>query len=256
MKNKIMIMAIAFMFLLAFAQNVNAEITLWKDTIVDYNKSIVRVHGYYQFMDESTDLIGRYKTIPVAIIYNWDDIPYNISQYYPQYINAQVDWCNFTVVHDSNQYSVLEGNLNSSAEAIFNDYITSASAGNSEQVFYLKHRDSLVIDFDCHYTNQDTLFIDSFTFGDFQTYFPAFTCKGCEETKLEELAKQIDYEEQNAYREISMYQKFQTVVKLNYNLWVFASWIIKIGLIFISLTLIFLVAYMFYGLLNSMARGK
>jgi hypothetical protein len=254
MNKNIIILMLGMIFLVVLASNVNADITFWRDVSLNHNDSIVRNHGYYQYVDDSKSFLGKFKSIPVSIIYFWQDIPYNISQYYPQYSNASIDWCNLTIVHDSNQYSVLEGNLNSSAEEILNIYLTANSSGNSQTVFNLKHQDSLVIDFDCHYTNPNTLYIDHILFGDWDTYYPAFSCTGCEETKLEELTNEITYNEEQAVKEVAIYEKIQRIVKLNYNIWLYGSWAIKIGLIFVAISLIFLVGYMFYSIIESMAR--
>lgn len=244
------------MIFLAFAQNASADITFWRDVSLNQNKSIVKLHGYYQFFDESESLTGKFKSIPIGISYFWQDIPYNISAVYPQYANAYVDWCNLTIIHDSNQYSVLEGNLNNSAEEIFNVYLTNNLSDSQQKIFDMKHQDSLVLDWDCHYTNSNTLYIDNILFADWDTFYPAFSCSGCEESKLEELANDIQFNEQQAEKEVQIYEKVQIFVKLVYNLWLYASWIIKIGLIFLALTLIFAMGYLFYSILNSMAGGK
>jgi hypothetical protein len=187
-------------------------------------------------------------------MYNWENIPYNISSYYPQYSNALVDWCNLTIIHGKYEYDS-DGNFINATDEIFTFDVTSTSAGNNLTTFFMKHRDSLSIRWVCHYTNPQTLFIDGMTFADWGTFFPAFSCSGCEDFKLEELAKDVEYQQVQAEKEISIYQKLQTIVGLNMTLWIIFEWIVKIGLILGTIGLIFLSGYFFYSLIMSLA-GK
>lgn len=253
MRNKIITLMLGMMLLIVLTANARADITFWRDISVDTNKSIVKAYGVYNFLDTSPDFLGKYKPIPIAIMYDWDNLPYNISTYYPEYPNAIVDYCNLSIVHYKNEYDS-DGNFNGTTLENFYFSVSSASAGQNMTAFYMKHRDTLSISWDCHYTNPDTLFIEGVLFADFGTFFPAFSCSGCEEFKLEELADEISFNTAQAEKEISMYQKLQNIVKLNYNLWLYASWIIKIGMIFGAISLIFIVGFLFYQMINSMAR--
>lgn len=250
MKNKFIILALAILIVLPM---VNAEVTLWKENIVNKNTSIMRTHGYYQFFDESKDLIGRSRPVPLAITWSWQDLPYNISTYYPQYANALVDWCNFTVVHGSYSYNSV-GEITGYTEITYNEQLQNVNSGMNISMFQLKHNDALIIDFDCHYTNPNTVFIDSTHFGDFGTWLPAYTCTGCEDSKLEELAKETEYNMQKAQKEILIYQKIQSVITINYTVWTYLNWILKIGLVIGAIFIIFGVAYFFYMLLSSLAK--
>lgn len=253
MKKQIILMAIALLMVFSIVQNVSADISFWRDIIIDKNTSVVRAIGVYNFQDNSKDFLGKYRPIPIAIMYDWDNIPYNISQYYPQYPNAYVDWCNLTISHDTNEYDS-DGNFNGTTTETFTYNVSNQVAGNNLTAVYMKHSDVLRIFWDCHYTNTETIFQDGVLFADWGTFFPAFTCNGCEDFKLEELSNEIKYNEANALKEIGIYEKFQSVVKLNFNMWLYGSWIIKIGLLLASLSLIFLVGYVFYSIVNSMAR--
>jgi hypothetical protein len=250
--NKSMMFAFGIMFLFIMMSNVSADITFWRDIFIDFNKSIVTSQGVYNFNDNSKDFQGKYNAIPIGIMYNWENIPYNISAYYPQYANALVDWCNLTIRHDKNDYDGL-GNTANITSDVFTFDVTSASAGNNLTTFFMKHRDSLSIRWDCHYTNPQTIFIEGVTFGDWGTFFPAFSCSGCEEFKLEELSKEIEFQQVQSEKEISIYQKFQSMVGLNMTLWMIFSWIVKIGLILGAIGLIFASAYFFYSLIMSLA---
>ena len=208
MKNKTKLYNILAIFALVIVlcnvHPVSAEVTLWRETIVDRNSSILRLHGYYQFYDDSKDLIGRTRPIPVGIMYSWDNLPYNISNYYPQYPNAVVDWCNLTINHGSYTYNSA-GEITNYQNIVYNEQIENRNASYNLTIFQLKHKDNLIIDLDCHYTNPDTVYIDGVTFADFSTWLPAFTCTGCEDTKLEELAKETDYNMQRATKEVDIY---------------------------------------------------
>jgi hypothetical protein len=252
MKKSITLFAITILSFFVLINHVSADISFWRDISLDYNNSIVTSYGVYNFIDESKEFLGKYRAIPIGIMYDWNTIPVNISQYYPQYQNALVDWCHLTISHDIYDYDD-EGNFINSSTEEFTFNATSIPLGNNLSVFFMKHRDSLRIRWDCHYTNPQTLFIDGVVFADWGTFFPAFSCSGCEEFKLEELAKEIEYQQVQAEKEISIYQKIQKIVGLNMTLWTIFSWIVKIGLILGSVGLIFLSGYFFYSLIMNLA---
>lgn len=253
MKNKILILfALALFISLTFA---SADIQLWRENIINTNTSIVRTHGYFQFQDDSTNLIGKSQSVPLAVQYFYQSLPYNISQTYPQYPNALVDWCNVTLTKNSFTYDSL-GNTATENQTVYNTILENVVTNSNITYFEFHHQDSLIVDIDCHYTNPDTLFIDNVLFTDFDNWFPAYRCTECGDSKLQVLADEIKYNQAQSEKEISIYQKIQTLIGYNFKLWYYANYLIRILLVISVIALIFAMAYFIYLLIESLGRGR
>ena len=262
MKNKLLTSMIGMIFLVTLlVLNVNmasAEVWTWTNTIFP-NESIVRYYAYYQIEDTSNDLITIQRPIPIQLISDVETLPYNISQFYPQYPNAYVDWCNYTITWQRNIYDSTYGFTNyqivNTTLEVTNIFYENTPATFNVTQYYLKARDGLIAQIDCHYTNPDTLFIDNLYFGFITAYIPSFECSGCGEHSFEELINLNKQIEDNNFQQLGLTDKLQQIVDKNFQVWVILYWILKIGLIFLGIVLIFVPLYYFYLLFKSISDG-
>jgi hypothetical protein len=258
MKNKLLTAMIGMIFLVTLLiLNLNiasAEINLWTDTYLNQNASTVTMYALVNLYDTSTDLITISKPIPVVVRYNTQLLPYNISQYYSQYPNAIVDWCNLTMKHEENIFDGSTGRIVNYTTITDNFYLTNASLGTIG--YRLHHEDVLSIAMTCHYTNPDTLFIDSLYFGQFSTFFPAHECLGCDKYSFEELTQENENFQDRVEEEMNIYTAIQNIIEKNYMLWVIMKWVLRIALIIGAVGLIFAGMYFFYVYIKNLAGMK
>lgn len=217
---------------------INAEMYFWENIIIDNSTSTVTQHGYYQFQDSSNSFIGRNKNIEIVLWYTVEALPKSL------YIGS-VDWCNFTISHIKNEYDK-EGNFLNYTTNIYNYYFTNSSLNSSQLTFYLKDRDSLVNDMVCHYTNIDELYVDNALIGRYGTYFPAFECDDCGDYTIEQLSNEIEKIDKTTQNQISIYEKIQNLIYMNFQIWLILVWLVKLGFIIAGIGLIFLGIYWFY----------
>lgn len=250
MNNKILSTIFAMIFLILFISQVSGDIWSWQDTVIDTDRSIVRHHAYYQIQDTSYVNILIQKPVPVELVAGVDNLPYNISIYYPQFPNALVDWCNYTITWQKNEYDNTLGLtdwriVNTTLETT-NTFFTNTNATNQVNQYKLRARDGLVADMDCHYTNNETLFIENTYFGQISSYVPAYECEGCGDKTFEQLTQENLFLSQRIAEETAVYTKIQSLIDKNYQIWVILSWFVKIALIFLAVTLMFVGIYYFY----------
>lgn len=241
---------ISIFFLLTIMTNfVNAEMTYWNDVIVDYSDQTVSHHGFYIYDDTSEKGIGRNKPIDVILQYVVEGLPYNISN------SSQVDWCNFTITQYANEYGTefiaFQGfvggeylNTTTTIDSYYFQNTTNVSSGYLD--YEMKDKDELILDMKCHYTEADDVFIESLLIGRVTTFFGAFECNECEEYSLEELSNEVERNEQIIEEQTGVYEKVQSVVDMNYQLWVIASWLVKISFLLIAIGLAFAGVYYLY----------
>lgn len=252
MKNKILMMAIAMIFLVIMINGVNAEIWSWQTTVLDYQKNIVRHHAYYQLQDTSEGWITVGESIPIEIMGALNNnLPLNLTQTYPQFPNAIVDWCNLTVVFVKNTYDldyngVTTYKILNTTYNYYNVFWQNINATFIDSQFNLRARDSIIVDADCHYTNNDSMFYQNNYIADSQAFFPAYECKGCSIKSFEIITQENKKLEDRISQETGVYTNIQNVVDKNYLIWQILSWFVKIGLIFLAISLIFLAMYYFY----------
>jgi hypothetical protein len=260
MRKNLLTLMMGTIFLLAIMTTfVNAEVTFWTDINIDYDDQTVVQHGYYQFDDTSAKGIGRNKPIEVILWYDVSALPFNLN---PSNYSGYVDWCNFTITQYKNEYGTeyiawqgfVGGEYLDTTVEIDNYYFANTTASSGQLSYDLKDKDSLIIDMKCHYTDANSTFADSVLFGRFTTYFGAYECDDCEEYSLEELSNEIERNEQATAEGTEIYEKIQYVIDMNYNLWLIASWLIKIAFVFTALGLVFGGVYWLYLLFKNIER--
>lgn len=243
MKYNLLLIAILSIFLL---NSVNAEVFLWDNVIVDNSTDTVTQHGYYQFEDTSIDFIGRNKPIDVSILYTINELPYFLNVGF-------ADYCNLTITHLSNNYDSDNKFINLTSIKTTLNFGTSVSQGGQLD-FKLKDADSLITDLSCHHSANATLYQDNVLVGRFSALLPTFECKGCGDKSLQELSKEtqtnLDIAEQQS--QISLF--FQQIIRKNYEIWTYISWIIKIGIIFISFLYVVFIGYWIYHYIIKMNK--
>jgi len=258
MKNKMMVLGLGIVFLLAFMSNMaSAEVSLWTDIYINNDDQVVSQYGYYQFDDTSAKGVGRDKSIEMILSYDVEGLPYDltIGNY-----SGYVDWCNLTIRHDKNEYggtfwSVLGlegGNYLNTTTITDNYYFENTITNSHDRLSYsLRDKDSLTIDMKCHYTDASSVFVESILFGRINAYLGAYECNDCEQYSLEQLSNEVSRNEQIIVDQTEVYNKIQSVVDINYSIWLILSWVLKIGLIFTAVTLIFSGIYWVYLLFKS-----
>lgn len=241
-----MLSIFAVVFVLCIIQ-VSAEVILFQDTFIDRNQSLVTQHAYYQLQDTSINLITIIKPVKIKLSNQVQSLPYNISAVYPQYPNALIDWCNYTIVQQKNIYDTTlglttQGNyniLNTTYERTNIFYQNINATGNITDL-ELRARDGVVVDMTCHYTDPNTLFIDNVYFGSISAYIPAFECLGCSSHTFEEVTKVNDAYLANLQQSNKLFTYTQSLLDKNVFIIGVIVWIIKIALIFLALGMIFM----------------
>jgi hypothetical protein len=225
---------------------VHAEMSLWNSVIIKNDTQIVRYHAYYQFDDTSVNGVGRWTPIPVILDYNVFALPYNLTY-------GAVDWCNFTIRNFEHEYNS-DGNIVNTSTNIFNLYIDNPTATSGSQLITLYARDSMIADMDCHYTDVQSLYQESVLVGRFNTQTSSYECLGCTQYTLEELSDETLRNENITANQLGIYTSVQRIVGYNYQIWIIASWILKIGFVFIAIGLVFLGIYYFYNYIKEIER--
>jgi hypothetical protein len=98
------------------------------------------------------------------------------------------------------------------------------------------------------------MFLDSILIGDYDTFFPAYACAGCEDKTIEEITNDAKNSQNIATEELTIYGVFQNVIKFNYQLWLILSWLLKILFLLIAVTFMFIGAYWVYVLIKSLGE--
>lgn len=246
-------------FILLVSPLINSEIYLWENQIKDSSNDLVRDHLYYQFKDTSLKGIGYSRDTPVYLTYVIEALPYNLTGY-----GGEVDWCNLTIKHLKNTYGTnfvfgegfVVGELLNSTTEIQNIYFTTGGLNTSTIEINMRNDDTILADIDCHYTNSSTLYVENALIGRWTTYIPAFECAGCTQYSLEELSQQVENQQNITNNELEIYNKIQTAVNWNFQIWLILSWILKVVFVLVGVFLIFGAGYYFYKLLTNLGRGR
>jgi len=224
----------------------SAEVMLWNNVIIDRTDDTTTQHAYYQLDDTTSRGFYDMTTgVPVVIYSHTEALPYALT-------SGNVDWCNLTIKQYSNiygttfawgqgftQYDLL--NTTTTEESYYFDGATNTSVITK----LLRARDSLIIDMKCHYTDEDYLYEDNALIGQFTTYISSYECDKCSQT-FEEATNEYDTSDQTTADQEAMYDKIQTGIGWNYTIWLYLSWVVKIGLIAVAVSLIVSGAYYFY----------
>jgi hypothetical protein len=228
-----------------------SETYLWNDVLINVNQSKVTNHAFYWLEDTSTSGVGKNKDVTLVLWAVIQPLPYNLTSFNPAY-NGSIDQCDLTYNIFRNIYDG-EGNLiNTSVEVINYTFSGTGNVTSNQTRFDLRSRDSVTADLSCHYTDPNFLYIDNVLIGRITTYMSTFECDGCDKYSLEELSQQTEKEQQITLNELAIYDKVQNVITWNFQVWLIASWILKIGLVFVAIGLVFAGAYYFYIFLKNL----
>jgi len=250
------LMLIGFLVIATFIfPTVSAEVNLWNDIYINKDDQTVSQYGYYQFDDTSYRGVGRDKPIELIIWYTVNPLPFDLTLNYSGY----VDWCNLTIKHDKNEYGgtfwssigLEGGNYINTTTEITNIYFENTSLAFDQLSFFLKDKDSLTVDMKCHYTEASDVFVESILFGKFDTILGAYECDDCEDYSLAQLSSEMERNEQIIVDQNEVYNKIQSIIAINFNVWLIFSWVLKIGLLFTAVSLIFGGIYWLYLLFKS-----
>jgi len=258
--NKKLTMLFGMILLFGIIGNVASEMYLWNDVVVDTNKSEVTHHVFYWFEDTSARGIGKNKDVPVVLWYVIQPLPYNLSAYG---YGGEIDRCDLTIKSYHNIYGtnfvVLGGFyggelLNTTTETINMTFENTGNVTSDAITINMRDRDNIVADLTCHYTDPNYLFVENALFGRFTTYLSTYECDGCGEKTFEEISNEIEQRQQVTANELEIYNKVQTAIDWNFQMWVIASWIFKIILVILGIVLIFAVGYYFYKFLKDISE--
>lgn len=258
----------------------NAELTLWQDTKIDTSNNLVKHISVYELDDNSANGMPSLSDsgargvisfnvgnpVPLQIIYSHQTLPYNITQYYPQYSNAYVDWCNYTTRFYKNNYDVdfnysvftMSGGfyprIINTTIIINSSFYNSSVPHTTSDIFSLRAFDTLSVEVSCHYTNASTLFIENFYLGMSSVDMPSYSCNKCEAKTFEQLTQSNDKLEDRISQEDGLYTKLQNLTDKNYQLWIIFSWFIKISLVIVAIGLVFVPMYYVYLMVKAMGE--
>jgi len=251
-KSKFIILLIAIMLSISFA---NAEMNLWNNAVLDKTNSIVKYHAFYVFDDTSSKGIGKNKDVPVIVYYNVQALPYNLT-------GGAVDWCNLSITSFHNIYGTdfiafqgfFGGQLLNTTTDTQSYYFGTGGASNGQITLNMRDKDNAIIDMSCHYTDPNYLYQDNVLVGRFTTYLSSYECEKCTQY-YEEVSNEADYSDELTQNELGIYNKVQSVITWDYQVWLIASWVIKIAILFIAVALIFSGAYFFYSYLKKLGNS-
>ena len=257
MKNKILMLMIATIFLLASINFVQAEMRIFGDVLVNpatsvygYNNSIVRQHAFITFEDTSLSGIGKHKPIEILVRQQLQDLPYNLSFYN---YSGQVTWCNFTIRQTHFIYDK-EGNIVNTTTYFLNVLYANISAFANETTFEMADRDSAIIDMDCYYTDQNYLYVGSVLFGSFSITTPSYECDECRSYTYEQLANEIAISENLTQQQSGFYQTIGSLMGYNIRVWLTIYWLFKIFVVLFGIGLVFGIGFWIYNLIKNLAR--
>jgi len=240
-------------FILLVSPLIQGEIYLWNDVLKNTTDCVdcVKDHLYYKLVDTSAREIGRNKDVPIYLAYNIQPLPYDLSGYG---YGGEIDWCNLSTRHFINEYDNQGNLINTSTEEqnIFFENTNATSSGSFQ--INMRSRDSVIADISCHYTDPTYLYVENVLFGRWTTYMPSYECEGCTEYSLEQMSQETEQNEQITANELTIYNNIQKVVDWNFQIWLIASWIIKIAFVLIAISLIFAGVYYFYIFLQNIAN--
>lgn len=252
MRNKILSLMLVSIFLVTLMSiSVSSEMWYWNTVNLDYDDQTVAQHGYYQFDDTSAKGVGRNKPIDLTIWYDVEGLPYDLTPTYA----GNVDWCNLTITHLENEYGtefvawqgVVGGEyINTTTTVDSYLFENTINHTNGQLEYSMKDKDGLTVDMKCHYTDGNSTFVDNILFGRYTTFFGAYQCDDCEEYSLEELSNTVERNDEIIIEETQVYENIQSVVDMNYQLWLIASWLVKIGFVIIAVSLVFAGVYYLY----------
>lgn len=246
-------------FLLMISPLITSEMYLWNSVIVDKSDSVVKHHVFYWFDDTSARGIGKQKDIPITLYYNVEPLPYNLTS---EGYWGEVDWCNLTIKSYHNIYGTnfvafqgfSGGDLLNTTTEFQTYYFSGTNLSSGTIILNMRDKDSFVADMTCHYTDVRSLYIENILFGTLTTYLPSFECEGCSLYSLEEQSNRVEYQDEITANELAIYNKVQSVIGWNFQIWLILSYLIKIGFIVVGIVLIFSAGYYFYTLLQKIGR--
>lgn len=256
MMKKILLMIFVSIFLVYTLSLVNAEIIAWNSVAIDETEQTATYVGNYNLDDTSANEIGKSKAVQLALWYSVQDIPFNLSFY-----GGVVDWCNLTVTQYRNIYDGSGNRINETTE-VTSIYFSTGNFTSGTITLQMKTDDFVAGRMKCHYTNVSALqtgtrgynSLDEVIVGRFDTLLPSFECDKCENSTLEDLTNEFEQIDNRTASQLTIYDWVQTVATDNYLVWLYASWIIKILLIFVGIGLIFGTVYFIYDFFNKLAR--
>lgn len=243
---KLLTLILGMILLFTIIPMVSSEMTLWNSVIKDETNSLVKYHAFYTFEDTSAKSVGKNKDIPITLYYVIEPLPYALT-------GGSVDWCNLTTNQFQNNYDK-EGNLENTTADVRSLYFSGGGLSTGTMLFNMRSRDSLIADITCHYTDVNYLYDKNILVGRFTTYIPSFECATCTQYTLEELSQQIDKQEEITANELAIYDKIQTALDWNFQIWLVLSWIIKIAFVLIAVSLVFMGVYYFYIFLRKIGE--
>jgi hypothetical protein len=234
-----------FIFAVFLISSVSAEVFLHNDVSVDYTTNITNHHVLHILEDTSEGFRWRNREVPVTLDYSTQNLPFALTY-------GTSDWCNLSITHYANEYDD-EGNYLNTTTTIQSFYFTTGINTGSVTTD-MKDADTLIADMRCHYTDSRSLYQDNILVGRTSTRVPSYECKGCDDFTLEELSGELEKSEEITASELRIYDVINTIIGLNYRLWLIASWIVKLFLLVGAIALLFGGVYYLYKFLEDIAK--
>lgn len=238
MKNKLFILLSAMiLFNLIY---INADLIGSQSIVLNSATRIVDIHSLIK-LDDTFASNNSYSSFPVFVNYYINSLPdiYTDGVEYYEY-----DYCNFTYTrtHTRNDIFGIAGNDTETYN--YDAGNTPYDNFDSPLEIWMYGQDILTLDLSCH-SNSSTILYRGDLAGDMAMVFGSYTCN-------EALSSCSSYNYQQiinnsvSYDTTPIYDKIQTVVTLNYQIWLILSWLLKIGFYLIGIGFIFYGIYYLY----------
>jgi hypothetical protein len=267
MKNKYVMLMLSIFFciniLVLNVNMVNAEMYSFTSVNLDYEKNTTTHYYSFQFRDdqESLDPLSNLRAklyataMPLDIIlyYQVNPLPYNLAGY--GYVGNITD-CNLTIIHDANVWDK-DGFITSTSSIKTSLYFsTNVSADFGKILYTLHNRDVLSGYMTCHYTNNESLYVESVLIGKLYAYYPPYRCADCTKYSLEQLVKEGDNNMANAIKEGNSVANIQKIIRLNYKFLYIVHWTFRIFMLGLSVYMLVLGVYFVYRFIKDLSRVK
>lgn len=244
----------------------SAEVYNWNDVILNNITNTTDFHAFYSLDDtpynafvtnaqETFAGLGVtrvFHTIPISLLYNVQALPYNLTAFNSNYTGV-IDYCNLSIQETHNDYSGFLNNVGVvNTTTTFTSYYFNSSASGTITI-NLQHRDSVVADMICHYTQNENLYVENTLFGRFDTLEGSYECGECKAFTLEQLSHATDTADNITASQLTIFNGVQTLVDWNYRFWLIGFWFLKIALLILAFAMIFITLYWVYHYLKRLA---
>lgn len=232
MKKINFVLAVAFLLSLSL---VYAELYQSQQIIIDKNTSTVYYQGYYYVDDTNSNNISTGTPTNVLLYYTVTPLPY----YNATHCNITIQKVTYSIIPNLTAYST-----------VYRNYGTSGSPVGSEDRYSLYGRDQLKIESACHYNDITPYYTNNRYPVMIGLLSSSYSCNECLEYDYQTVVNSsLNYD---AY---ANYDKFDIILRYDYQFWLILEWVVKIMFIFVGIGVLFLGAYYLYKFVKNIEES-